>query len=60
MEDIYCPKCGRGYIEQIDKDKTVKDIVGEENKINYKTKVYRCNDCGYEFIGGVAYESILS
>ena len=60
MEDVYCSKCGRGYIEKIDKDKAIKNIVGEEHKMKYKVKVYRCNDCGYEFIGGVVYESILS
>ena len=51
--DVYCPKCERGYTEQIDVDKAIERITGEEYKISYGVKVYRCNDCGYEFINGI-------
>jgi len=55
MSEVYCFKCGRGYTEQIDKDKIVREIVGEEYEMNSKAEVYRCSDCGYEFIYGVTY-----
>jgi len=50
MEEVYCPKCGRGYTEKIYRNKTVELIVGKEYRMKYKVDVYRCNDCGYEFI----------
>lgn len=53
MVEVYCPKCGRGYVEKIDKDKKVEEIIGYD--IGYTFEVYKCNDCGYEFINGVKY-----
>lgn len=54
MIDVYCPKCGRGYTEEI---KEIKHPVVVDNKEYRKPAIkvilYRCNDCGYEFVYGV-------
>ena len=53
MTDIYCPKCGRGYIEEIDRITEASMIKGETefNMYGAVIVIYRCNDCEYEFAG---------
>lgn len=54
---IYCPECGRGYTEKVDRIKQLKEILGKDTNIDLEiARVYKCNDCGYEFIGGIKHK----
>jgi len=55
VSEVYCPKCGRGHVEKIKKLNKVIIKVEGEYSIKAKANLYRCNDCGYEFVCGVEY-----